>query len=190
MISPLSLTPLVPMPGRFIYAGIADRLVHPREQVTRRSTGATQSCGIRRSHWLLVAAGATVCPGCAGAVGPVGRATDTARPFRLTPRRAWAGCAECALVAEAHPGDAALVAFGVSACDEMWQPGSRTYDHGHQPTDWPRRGLMLAHRRLPLPSSDARWLSVVPLPVVPIGADRHRYRSCGLYGAISAGEIN
>jgi hypothetical protein len=35
MTSPLSLTPLVPMPGRFIYAGIADRVVHPREQVTR-----------------------------------------------------------------------------------------------------------------------------------------------------------
>lgn len=35
MVSPLSLTPLVPMPGRFIYAGIADRLVHPREQVNR-----------------------------------------------------------------------------------------------------------------------------------------------------------
>jgi hypothetical protein len=35
MISPLSLTPLVPMPGRFIYAGVADRLVHPREQVTQ-----------------------------------------------------------------------------------------------------------------------------------------------------------
>jgi hypothetical protein len=35
MISPLSLTPLVPMPGRFIYAGVADRLVHPRQQVTR-----------------------------------------------------------------------------------------------------------------------------------------------------------
>lgn len=35
MISPLSLNPLVPMRGRFIYAGIADRLVHPREQVTR-----------------------------------------------------------------------------------------------------------------------------------------------------------
>lgn len=35
MVSPLSLTPLVPMAGRFIYAGIADRLVHPREQVTR-----------------------------------------------------------------------------------------------------------------------------------------------------------
>ena len=34
MVSPLSLTPLVPMPGRFIYAGVADRLVHPREQVT------------------------------------------------------------------------------------------------------------------------------------------------------------
>ncbi len=35
MISPLALTPRVPMPGRFIYAGIADRLVHPRDQVTR-----------------------------------------------------------------------------------------------------------------------------------------------------------
>jgi hypothetical protein len=35
MVSPLALTPLVPTPGRFIYAGIADRLVHPREQVTR-----------------------------------------------------------------------------------------------------------------------------------------------------------
>ncbi len=35
MVSPLSLTPLVPMQGRFIYAGVADRLVHPREQVTR-----------------------------------------------------------------------------------------------------------------------------------------------------------
>ncbi len=35
MVSPLSLTPLVPMPGRFIYAGVADRLVHPREQVTQ-----------------------------------------------------------------------------------------------------------------------------------------------------------
>ena len=32
---PLALTPLVPMPGRFIYAGVADRLVHPREEVTR-----------------------------------------------------------------------------------------------------------------------------------------------------------
>ncbi|TVS89641.1 alpha/beta hydrolase family protein [Mycobacterium helveticum] len=35
MTSPLSLTPLVPKPGRFIYAGIADRVVHPREQVVR-----------------------------------------------------------------------------------------------------------------------------------------------------------
>lgn len=35
MISPLSLTPRVPMRGRFIYAGVADRLVHPREQVVR-----------------------------------------------------------------------------------------------------------------------------------------------------------
>ena len=35
MISPFALTPRVPMQGRFIYAGIADRLVHPRDQVTR-----------------------------------------------------------------------------------------------------------------------------------------------------------
>nr|WP_123024428.1 hypothetical protein [Mycolicibacterium stellerae] len=35
MISPLSLTPRVPIAGRFIYAGVADRLVHPREQVLR-----------------------------------------------------------------------------------------------------------------------------------------------------------
>jgi hypothetical protein len=35
VVSPLSLTPRVPMPGRFIYAGIADQLVHPREQVVR-----------------------------------------------------------------------------------------------------------------------------------------------------------
>jgi pimeloyl-ACP methyl ester carboxylesterase len=35
MISPLSLTPLVPESGRFIYAGIADRVVHPRHQVMR-----------------------------------------------------------------------------------------------------------------------------------------------------------
>jgi hypothetical protein len=35
MISPFGLTPRVPMQGRFIYAGIADRLVHPRDQVAR-----------------------------------------------------------------------------------------------------------------------------------------------------------
>ncbi|MGB8389853.1 alpha/beta hydrolase family protein [Mycobacterium sp.] len=35
MVSPLSLDPLVPMAGRFIYAGVADQIVHPREQVVR-----------------------------------------------------------------------------------------------------------------------------------------------------------
>ena len=35
MISPLSLTPLVAPQGRFIYAGLADQVVHPREQVHR-----------------------------------------------------------------------------------------------------------------------------------------------------------
>ncbi|BBX59495.1 hypothetical protein MSHO_48400 [Mycobacterium shottsii] len=34
-ISPLALTPRTPQSGRFIYAGVADRLVHPRDQVTR-----------------------------------------------------------------------------------------------------------------------------------------------------------
>ena len=33
MISPLSLQPKLPPGGRFIYAGVADRIVHPREQV-------------------------------------------------------------------------------------------------------------------------------------------------------------
>ncbi|CAN5611169.1 alpha/beta hydrolase [soil metagenome] len=35
MVSPLSLTPRVPMRGRFVYAGVADQVVHPREQVVR-----------------------------------------------------------------------------------------------------------------------------------------------------------
>lgn len=35
MLSPLSLAPRVPMAGRFIYAGVADRLVNPRDQVMR-----------------------------------------------------------------------------------------------------------------------------------------------------------
>lgn len=35
MLSPLSMEPRVAMRGRFIYAGVADRLVNPREQVAR-----------------------------------------------------------------------------------------------------------------------------------------------------------
>jgi dienelactone hydrolase len=35
VVSPLALTPRVPPEGRFIYAGLADRLVHPRHQVAR-----------------------------------------------------------------------------------------------------------------------------------------------------------
>ncbi|MBX7133601.1 MAG: hypothetical protein K1X67_13080 [Fimbriimonadaceae bacterium] len=35
MISPLSLSPRVPIEGRFIYGGVADRLVNPRDQVMR-----------------------------------------------------------------------------------------------------------------------------------------------------------
>ena len=33
MLSPLALEPQVPQGGRFIYAGVADRIVHPRQQV-------------------------------------------------------------------------------------------------------------------------------------------------------------
>jgi hypothetical protein len=35
VVSPLALTPQVPLEGRFVYAGLADRLVHPRHQVVR-----------------------------------------------------------------------------------------------------------------------------------------------------------
>lgn len=35
MVSPLSLEPKVPKQGRFIYAGVADRIVHPRQQVVQ-----------------------------------------------------------------------------------------------------------------------------------------------------------
>lgn len=35
VVSPLAMEPRVPPRGRFIYAGVADRLVHPRQQVTR-----------------------------------------------------------------------------------------------------------------------------------------------------------
>jgi hypothetical protein len=47
MISPFAQTPRVPMQGRFIYAGIADRLVHPRDQVTR----LWQHWGRPQIHW-------------------------------------------------------------------------------------------------------------------------------------------
>jgi hypothetical protein len=35
VVSPLSLTPQVPFDRRFMYAGLADRLAHPRHQVGR-----------------------------------------------------------------------------------------------------------------------------------------------------------
>lgn len=35
MVSPLSMEPKVPPQGRFIYAGVADRIVHPRQQVVQ-----------------------------------------------------------------------------------------------------------------------------------------------------------
>ncbi len=35
MLSPLSLTPRVPLQGRFVYAGVADQIVHPRTHAVR-----------------------------------------------------------------------------------------------------------------------------------------------------------
>lgn len=52
MVSPLSLQPRVPLSGRFIYAGIADRLVHPRDQIIRLWThwGRPQIVWYRGGH--------------------------------------------------------------------------------------------------------------------------------------------
>lgn len=47
MTSPLALKPRVPLRGRFIYAGIADQLVHPRDQVAR----LWQHWGDPDIHW-------------------------------------------------------------------------------------------------------------------------------------------
>jgi hypothetical protein len=52
MISPPSLEPRVALSGRFIYARIADQLVHPREQVIRlwRHWGRPQIVWYRGGH--------------------------------------------------------------------------------------------------------------------------------------------
>jgi pimeloyl-ACP methyl ester carboxylesterase len=52
MISPLGLTPRVPMEGRFICAGIADRLVHPRDEamVLWEHWGRPEICWFPGSH--------------------------------------------------------------------------------------------------------------------------------------------
>ena len=74
MISPLALTPRVPMRGRFIYAGIADRLVHPRDQIHPPLGALGQTRDRLVPGWahriLSVAAGAAVRPGRARTVGP------------------------------------------------------------------------------------------------------------------------
>ena len=52
MISPLALTPRVPMEGRFLCAGIADRLVHPRNEATVlwEHWGRPEICWFAGSH--------------------------------------------------------------------------------------------------------------------------------------------
>jgi hypothetical protein len=52
MVSPLSLEPRVPRAGRFIYAGIADQLVHPRDHVVRlwRHWGRPEIVWYRGGH--------------------------------------------------------------------------------------------------------------------------------------------
>ena len=83
MVSPLSLQPRVPMRGRFIYAGIADRLVHPREQVVRPvgTLGQTRDRLVsRRPHRILSVATRAAIHRCgAGAVRTAGRFTGDAR---------------------------------------------------------------------------------------------------------------
>ena len=48
MVSPLALEPRIPPQGRFIYAGVADRIVHPRQQVMQlwKHWGSLTSAGI------------------------------------------------------------------------------------------------------------------------------------------------
>jgi hypothetical protein len=52
VVSPLALTPRVPPAGRFVYAGLADRLVHPRRQVLRlwEHWGRPEIAWYRGSH--------------------------------------------------------------------------------------------------------------------------------------------
>lgn len=52
MISPLALSPRVPMSGRFIYVGLADRLVHPRHEATRlwQHWGKPEICWYHGGH--------------------------------------------------------------------------------------------------------------------------------------------
>jgi hypothetical protein len=52
MISPLALTPRVPIQGRYLYAGVADRLVHPRDESTRlwEHWGKPQICWYPGGH--------------------------------------------------------------------------------------------------------------------------------------------
>lgn len=52
MISPLGLTPRVPMQGRFLCVGIADRLVHPRDEAARlwEHWGRPEICWFPGSH--------------------------------------------------------------------------------------------------------------------------------------------
>jgi hypothetical protein len=56
MISPLALTARVPMQGRFIYVGIADRLVHPRDEASQlwRHWGKPKICWYPGGHtWFF-----------------------------------------------------------------------------------------------------------------------------------------
>lgn len=47
MLSPLSLAPRVPMQGRFVYAGVADQIVHPRAHAVR----LWEHWGRPQAHW-------------------------------------------------------------------------------------------------------------------------------------------
>ena len=84
MTSPLSLAPLVPMRGRFIYAGVADQ-ARASTRAGGAPLGALGQAGNRlvpgRSYRILpLTTGAAVRLGCAAAIGAPGRATERNRP--------------------------------------------------------------------------------------------------------------
>jgi pimeloyl-ACP methyl ester carboxylesterase len=68
MLSPLSLTCRVPLQGRFVYAGIADQVVHPREHALRlwEHWGSPETVWYHGGHALFFRA------------RPVGQFIDTA----------------------------------------------------------------------------------------------------------------
>lgn len=60
VVSPLAMTPAIPHERRFLYAGLADRLVHPKRQIMRLSEhwGRPETHWYRGGHVLFFRSGA------------------------------------------------------------------------------------------------------------------------------------